>query len=266
MSRYTSFKAGGCAAAFAEVHSSRNLAVLLETAVQLEIPHMILGNGSNTLFRDSGYEGLVIKPGTGMDYVNISLSEDKGETFQVRCGVSVLLSVLARSILAESLTGFEFASGIPGSLGGALFMNAGAYGGEMKQVVKWVRAISPDGKEEKIFTNEEMQFGYRHSVLEDNGYIAVEAMLELRKGNRDEIAAQMKELAARRNAKQPVNFPSAGSTFKRPPGYFAGKLIEDAGLKGVSVGGSQVSVLHSGFIINKDNASAEDILQLITLV
>ena len=111
-----------------------------------------------------------------------------------------------------------------------------------------------------------MQFGYRHSVLEDNGYIAVEAMLELRKGNRDEIAAQMKELAARRNAKQPVNFPSAGSTFKRPPGYFAGKLIEDAGLKGVSVGGAQVSVLHSGFIINKDNASAEDILQLITLV
>lgn len=266
MSRYTSFKAGGCATAFAEVHSSRNLAVLLETAVQLEIPHMILGNGSNTLFRDSGYEGLVIKPGTGMDYVNISPSEDKGETFQVRCGVSVLLSVLARSILAESLTGFEFASGIPGSLGGALFMNAGAYGGEMKQVVKWVRAISPDGKEEKIFTNEEMQFGYRHSVLEDNGYIAVEAMLELSKGNRDEIAAQMKELAARRNSKQPVNFPSAGSTFKRPPGYFAGKLIEDAGLKGVSVGGAQVSVLHSGFIINKDNASAEDILQLITLV
>ena len=266
MSRYTSFKVGGCAAAFAEVHSSRNLAVLLETAVQLEIPHMILGNGSNTLFRDSGYEGLVIKPGTGMDYVNISPSEDKGETFQVRCGVSVLLSVLARSILAESLTGFEFASGIPGSLGGALFMNAGAYGGEMKQVVKWVRAISPDGKEEKIFTNEEMQFGYRHSVLEDNGYIAVEAMLELSKGNRDEIAAQMKELAARRNSKQPVNFPSAGSTFKRPSGYFAGKLIEDAGLKGVSVGGAQVSVLHSGFIINKDNASAEDILQLITLV
>ena len=168
MSRYTSFKAGGCAAAFAEVNSSRNLAVLLETAVQLEIPHMILGNGSNTLFRDSGYEGLVIKPGTGMDYVNISLSEDKGETFQVRCGVSVLLSVLARSILAESLTGFEFASGIPGSLGGARFMNAGAYGGEMKQVVKWVRAISPDGKEEKIFTNEEMQFGYRHSVLEED--------------------------------------------------------------------------------------------------
>ena len=248
------------------MHSSRNLAVLLETAVQLEIPHMILGNGSNTLFRDSGYEGLVIKPGTGMDYVNISPSEDKGETFQVRCGVSVLLSVLARSILAESLTGFEFASGIPGSLGGALFMNAGAYGGEMKQVVKWVRAISPDGKEEKIFTNEEMQFGYRHSVLEDNGYIAVEAMLELRKGDRDEIAAQMKELAARRNAKQPVNFPSAGSTFKRPQGYFAGKLIEDAGLKGVSVGGAQVSVLHSGFIINKDNATAEDILQLITLV
>ena len=266
MSRYTSFKAGGCAAAFAEVHSSRNLAVLLETAVQLEIPHMILGNGSNTLFRDSGYEGLVIRPGTGMDYVNISPSEDKGETFQVRCGVSVLLSVLARSILAESLTGFEFASGIPGSLGGALFMNAGAYGGEMKQVVKWVRAISPDGKEEKIFTNEEMKFGYRHSVLEDNGYIAVEAMLELRKGDRDEIAAQMKELAARRNSKQPVNFPSAGSTFKRPPGYFAGKLIEDAGLKGVSVGGAQVSVLHSGFIINKDNATAEDILQLITLV
>ena len=145
-------------------------------------------------------------------------------------------------------------------------MNAGAYGGEMKQVVKSVRAIAPDGGAERVFSSEEMDFGYRHSVLAENGYIAVEAVISLEKGDKEKIAAKMKDLTARRNSKQPVNYPSAGSTFKRPEGYFAGKLIEDAGLKGVSVGGAQVSVLHSGFIINKGNASASDILDLITLV
>lgn len=145
-------------------------------------------------------------------------------------------------------------------------MNAGAYGGEMKQVVKSVKAVSADGFEERIFSNEEMKFGYRHSVLSENGYIAVEAVLDMKKGNREEIAERMRELAARRNSKQPVNYPSAGSTFKRPVGHFAGKLIEEAGLKGVAVGGAEVSSLHSGFIINKGGATATDILDLITLV
>ena len=145
-------------------------------------------------------------------------------------------------------------------------MNAGAYGGELKDVVRGVLAISPDGREERVFTNEEMQFGYRHSVLEDNGYVALFASLSLAKGDPDEIAAKMRELNQKRNSKQPVQYPSAGSTFKRPEGYFAGKLIEDAGLKGVSVGGAQVSTLHSGFLINRGGATATDILQLISLV
>ena len=145
-------------------------------------------------------------------------------------------------------------------------MNAGAYGGEMVQVVKTVRAISPDGKEDRIFTNEEMEMSYRHSILEENHYIAVEAVLELTKGDKTAILAEMKELATKRNTKQPVTYPSAGSTFKRPEGHFAGKLVEDAGLKGVSVGGAEVSTLHSGFIINKGGATATDILELIALV
>ena len=230
---------------------------------------MILGNGSNTLFKDSGYDGIVLRNAIE----NSVTFEKKGEDMEMgeKClvnvgGTAILLSVLAKMILNESLTGFEFASGIPGSLGGALFMNAGAYGGEMVQIVKSVRAISPDGKEDRIFTNEEMEFGYRHSILEENGYIAVEAVLELTKGDRDAILAEMKELATKRNTKQPVAYPSAGSTFKRPEGYFAGKLVEDCGLKGVSVGGAEVSTLHSGFIINKGGATATDILELIALV
>ena len=178
----------------------------------------------------------------------------------------MLLSTVAVFMREEGITGFEFASGIPGSIGGAIFMNAGAYGGEMKDIVASVHAVSPDGRDEKDFTNEEMQFGYRSSILQQNGWIATDVTFNLTTGNKEEIAAQMKDLNARRNAKQPVNYPSAGSTFKRPEGYFAGKLIEDAGLKGLTVGGAQVSTLHSGFVINKGGASATDILQLIALV
>ncbi len=269
MSKYTSFKAGGCAKALIEIKSVEELKSILKLFAEKDIKHMMLGNGSNTLFKDSGYDGIVLKLGKEFDYVNIDEKADSlevGETCEVTCGTAVLLSVIARTVLEKSLDGFVFASGIPGSFGGALFMNAGAYGGEMKQIVKHVRAISPDGKEDKIFTNEEMEFGYRHSILEENGYIAVEAVLELTKGNREEISLAMKELAQKRNSKQPVQYPSAGSTFKRPEGYFAGKLVEDAGLKGVSVGGAEVSTLHSGFIINKGNATATDILELIALV
>lgn len=260
MSRYTSFKAGGEAAFVAEAANEEQLKRILKITSNLEIPHILIGNGSNILFKDSGYEGIVIRLSQDFAYVNVT---DEG---RVVCGAAILLSSLSRELMKKELAGFEFASGIPGSLGGALFMNAGAYGGEMKQVVESVRAISADGSSERIFSNEEMKFGYRHSVLSENGYIAVEAVLNMEKGSREKIAERMKELSARRNSKQPVNYPSAGSTFKRPEGHFAGKLIEDAGLKGVSVGGAEVSSLHSGFIINKGGATATDILDLITLV
>lgn len=260
MSKYTSFRAGGKAAALVEVENKEQLKAVLRFADEENIPHLLIGNGSNTLFKDSGYQGLVIKLG---DYFNY-LAEESDT--RLRIGASMLLSTAAKMALEESLTGMEFASGIPGSIGGAMFMNAGAYGGEMKDIVASVHAVSPDGIEEKDFTNEEMQFGYRSSILQQNGWIATDVTFNLTTGNKDEIAAQMKDLNARRNAKQPVNYPSAGSTFKRPEGYFAGKLIEDAGLKGLTVGGAQVSTLHSGFVINKGGASATDILQLIALV
>ena len=260
MSKYTSFRAGGKAAALVEVENKEQLKAVLRFADEENIPHLLIGNGSNTLFKDSGYQGLVIKLG---DYFNY-LAEESDT--RLRIGASMLLSTAAKMALEESLTGMEFASGIPGSIGGAIFMNAGAYGGEMKDIVASVHAVSPDGRDEKDFTNEEMQFGYRSSILQQNGWIATDVTFNLTTGNREEIAAQMKDLNARRNAKQPVNYPSAGSTFKRPEGYFAGKLIEDAGLKGLIVGGAQVSTLHSGFVINKGGATATDILQLIALV
>ena len=260
MSKYTSFRAGGKAAALVEVENKEQLKAVLRFADEENIPHLLIGNGSNTLFKDSGYQGLVIKLG---DYFNY-LAEESDT--RLRIGASMLLSTAAKMALEESLTGMEFASGIPGSIGGAIFMNAGAYGGEMKDIVALVHAVSPDGRDEKDFTNEEMQFGYRSSILQQNGWIATDVTFNLTTGNKEEIAAQMKDLNARRNAKQPVNYPSAGSTFKRPEGYFAGKLIEDAGLKGLTVGGAQVSTLHSGFVINRGGATAADILQLIALV
>ena len=261
MSQYTSFKAGGEAKMLVIVETVEELKEVLQTVADSQIKSMMLGNGSNTLFKDSGYDGVVIKLGDG--FAEVSVNE---ETATVEAGASILLSVLAKQILAASLAGFEFASGIPGSLGGALFMNAGAYGGEMKDIVQYVRAVSTDGKEERVFTAEEMEFAYRHSALEENHYIAVSAVMQLKKGDKDAIAAEMKELMEKRNSKQPVAYPSAGSTFKRPEGYFAGKLIQDAGLKGVSVGGAEVSTLHSGFIINKGGATATDIINLIHLV
>ena len=260
MKAYTSFKAGGNAVALVMVDSVPQLQQVLADVAEAGVPSMLLGNGSNTLFKDSGYDGVVIKLGEGF-----SACEHLGGGL-VTAGASVLMSVLAKYLLRESLSGFEFASGIPGSLGGAVFMNAGAYGGELKDILVSATAVSRDGSEIREFTAEELQLSYRHSVLEDNGYIAVAAKLQLTPGNPEEIQAKMRELLEKRNSKQPVQYPSAGSTFKRPEGYFAGKLIEDAGLKGVSVGGAQVSVLHSGFVINTGDATATDILDLMTLV
>ncbi len=258
MSAYTSFKAGGRAAALIKVSSVKGLRDVLKTLARYEIPHFFLGNGSNVLFKDEGYPGAVIKM---QDFADAAINGDRAI-----CQTGIYMSSLARILLSEGLSGFEFASGIPGSLGGGLFMNAGAYGGELKDIVRSVRAVSPDGAEERVFSAEEMKLGYRSSILQENGFIAVEAELQLEEGRQSQIEEKMRELASKRNAKQPVQFPSAGSTFKRPEGFFAGKLIEDAGLKGVSVGGAQVSTLHSGFIINRGGATATDIILLIDLV
>ena len=285
MAAHTSFRAGGRAALLVTVGDARTLGFVLSVLSAEEIPHIFLGNGSNVLFRDEGYAGAVIKMrdfdslaiGSGCHgFCNGDLEAKSAPAapaapaaadqvlVTAQCGIG--LGALARRLAEESLTGFEFASGIPGTLGGALFMDAGAYGGEMKDVVTSVTAISADGSELRTFTNEEMQFSYRHSCLQENGFIALSATLALRKGNREEILEQMRELALKRNTKQPAQYPSAGSTFKRPEGYFAGKLIEDAGLKGVSVGGAEVSTLHAGFVINKGGATATDILELIRLI
>ena len=260
MSQYTSFKAGGEAKMLVIVETVEELKEVLQTVADSQIKSMMLGNGSNTLFKDSGYDGVVIKLGEAF-----SACEHLGGG-RVVAGASVLMSVLAKYLLRESLSGFEFASGIPGSLGGAVFMNAGAYGGELKDILVSAKAVSRDGSEVREFTAEELELSYRHSALEDNGYIVISAQLQLQPGVQEEIQAKMRELMEKRNTKQPVQYPSAGSTFKRPEGYFAGKLIEDAGLKGVSVGGAQVSVLHSGFVINRGGATATDILDLMTLV
>ena len=260
MKEYTSFKAGGNAAVLVTVESVTQLQQVLADVQEAGVASMLLGNGSNTLFKDSGYDGVVIKLGEAF-----SACEHLGDG-RVVAGASVLMSVLAKYLLRESLSGFEFASGIPGSLGGAVFMNAGAYGGELKDILVSAKAVSRDGSEVREFTAEELELSYRHSALEDNGYIVVSAQLQLQPGVQEEIQAKMRELMEKRNSKQPVQYPSAGSTFKRPEGYFAGKLIEDAGLKGVSVGGAQVSVLHSGFVINTGGATATDILDLMTLV
>ncbi len=260
MKEYTSFKAGGNAAALVTVETVEQLRQVLADVHETGVASLLLGNGSNTLFKDSGYAGVVIKLGE-----TFSACEHLGGG-RVTAGASVLMSVLAKYLLRESLSGFEFASGIPGSLGGAVFMNAGAYGGEMKDILVSAMAVSRDGSQVREFTAEELELSYRHSALEDNGYIVVSAQLQLQPGNPEEIQARMRELMEKRNSKQPVQYPSAGSTFKRPEGYFAGKLIEDAGLKGVAVGGAQVSVLHSGFVINTGGATATDILDLMTLV
>lgn len=266
MAKHASFKAGGKAGYFIEVNSVLELSQLLKILNENSTEYIVLGNGSNTLFTDEGYDGIVIKLNPESREFNYIKVLEEGEDFvTLSAGTAVLMSVFAKEVVSLSLEGFEPMSGIPGSLGGAVFMNAGAYGGEMSQVVKKVKAVSKEG-EIKILSNEEMDFGYRHSILEDNHYIATDIEFSLKKGNLEEIKARMMDFAGRRNSKQPLKFPSAGSTFKRPDGYFAGKLIEDAGLKGLSVGGAEVSVLHSGFIINKNQATATDILELITLV
>ena len=259
MSKYTSFRAGGNADIMALPRGQAQLQEVLQYLSGEEVPYLVLGNGSNILVRDGGYRGVIV-------HMNEGFNDIRQEGNTLICGCASLLSMAAKAAAHAGLTGLEFASGIPGSIGGAVFMNAGAYGGEMKQVLGNVKLLSRDGTAFAQVRSEDLELGYRHSRLQDSGEIVVEAEICLTPGDEEEIRRTMADLTARRNEKQPVNYPSAGSFFKRPEGYFAGKLIQDAGLKGLSVGGAQVSQLHSGFIINTGDASASDILQLMQIV
>lgn len=253
MKRHTSFRAGGDAKWFAVPETVEELKAVLAACKKADVPWYVIGNGSNLLVSDKGFPGVIISTGK-FDKLEVS-----GES--VTAGAGVILSKAANAAYKAGLTGLEFAAGIPGSVGGAAVMNAGAYGSEMKHVLKTVTVLTADG-EVKVLPAEELELGYRTSVIPKRGVLVLEAEFALAKGDSAEIKAAMDDLAARRKDKQPLEFPSAGSTFKRPEGYFAGKLIEDAGLKGFSVGGAEVSVKHAGFVINKGGATASDIYSL----
>lgn len=250
---YTTLRVGGPADYFVEPENEETLRALLEAARETDTPVLLLGNGSNLLIRDGGFRGLVIH--LGRNFSAITRTEDG-----LYAQAGALLSVLARAAQEESLTGLEFAQGIPGTVGGGAYMNAGAYGGEMSQVISSLRIL--DGEKIRDVSADEMAFAYRHTRAMDEGWIILGANFRLQKGEPQAIKAAMADFASRRKEKQPLEYPSAGSFFKRPAGYFAGALIEQAGLKGLSVGGAQVSEKHAGFLINRGNATASDFLGL----
>lgn len=254
MSAHTTFRIGGKADCYIEP-SFQEVEPLFAFLKQEQIPYTLIGNGSNLLVSDEGIEGVTVSFGTSIAEVSC-----EGTTLKAQAGI--LLSRLASFAAEHSLKGLEFASGIPGTLGGAITMNAGAYGGEMKDVVTYVTLLE-DG-EIKRCPASEMDFSYRHSKVLESDIIVLAVEMDLQEGNQKEILALSKELNQRRVDKQPLNYPSAGSTFKRPEGHFAGKLIEDAGLKGYTVGGAQVSEKHSGFVINIGGATAKDVRDLIS--
>ena len=255
MNRHTTFRIGGPADYFLLPSSSEEVKGILEICKEESLQYFILGNGSNLLVSDEGYRGVIIQ--LYRKYGGLTV-----EGTEIRAGAGVLLSQIAAAARNESLTGFEFAGGIPGTLGGAVVMNAGAYGGELKDVLKEAVVMDREGN---IFTVpvEKLAMGYRTSLVKTAGYLVLEVVISLKKGSQEEIRDTMKDLADRRISKQPLEYPSAGSTFKRPEGYFAGKLIMDAGLRGYQVGGAQVSEKHCGFVINKGNATAADVCRLM---
>lgn len=257
MNKHTTFRIGGNADIFVTPESDEQILKAIEIAQRNNIPYYIVGNGSNLLVKDKGFRGVIIQI-----YKNFSRIEVNGNEIKVQAGA--LLSAVAKTALNNCLTGMECLSGIPGTIGGAVCMNAGAYGGEIKDIVTGVKVI----KDNKIITitNEEAGFGYRHSNIMSDKMIVLEAYISLEKGDSGAIRTKMSELMEQRNSKQPVELPSAGSTFKRPEGYFAGKLIDDSGLRGYSVGAAQVSPKHCGFIVNNGGATADDVLTLINNV
>lgn len=255
MKNHTSFKVGGPVDIFIEPQDTKELIEAIKSLREKGISYYIIGNGTNLLISDKGLNGAIVKMGEGFGNASIN-----GDMIIAESGV--LLSTLSKMTAREGLTGLEFASGIPGSLGGAITMNAGAYGGEMKDIIEWVEVLDKDLNLKRL-KNDEMKFVYRKSIIEPGMHIVLRCSIKLKKGNPDEINNRMAELAEKRKTKQPLHLPSAGSTFKRPEGHFAGKLIEDAGLKGFSLGGAQVSTLHCGFVVNNGNATAKDVYDLI---
>ena len=255
MSRHTTFRIGGPAEVFLMPESYGQIQKILKLCQKEKIPFFILGNGSNLLVSDSGYRGVIIQMDRNMGEIRLEGNE-------IRACAGALLSSIAAAAKKASLTGFEFAGGIPGTLGGAVMMNAGAYGGEMKDVLKEVTVMDAEG-DIIVLPADKLEMGYRTSIIKTAGYLVLEAVISLEKGREEEIQAKMKELADRRVEKQPLEFPSAGSTFKRPEGYFAGKLIMDSGLGGYRIGGAQVSEKHCGFVINAGGATAKDVVELM---
>lgn len=259
LSQHTSFRIGGPVSLMALPKTKKQAELVLRAAAELGIDPFFLGRGSNLLVADDGLEGFAVKYVSTTESLRI---EGDGELV---VGAGLSLAQLAVFAMERGLTGLEFAHGIPGSLGGAVFMNAGAYDGEMAQVVTEVCCLNKRGEEE-VLSAEQLDFSYRHSIFSDGSRLIVSVRLRLREGRKEDIQAKMADFMERRRSKQPLEFPSAGSTFKRPTGYFAGALIEQAGLKGASIGGAQVSEKHAGFVINTGNATCEDVLRLMRSV
>ena len=255
MKKHTTFRIGGPAEYLILPQTTEEIADVVKLCRQEERPWYIVGNGSNLLVADEGVRGVVIQLLRNFNQIQV-------EGCQIRMQAGAQNAAVAKRALDASLTGFEFAAGIPGTIGGAVVMNAGAYGGEMKDILKEVTVLDQNGMI-KTIPAEELELGYRTSIIARKGYVVLEAVIVLKTGDPKEIKAAMDDLKEKRVTKQPLEYPSAGSTFKRPEGYFAGKLIMDAGLRGFSVGGAQISEKHCGFVINKGNATAKDVTELM---
>ena len=258
MKNHTTSKVGGNVKFVLLPKTAKTLSETIKYLNVIQYPYYIMGNGSNVLVKDSGYNGAIIKLKDNFAKIDVDV-----DNCYLKAEAGALLSKIAKCAYDESMTGFEFAAGIPGTLGGAVTMNAGAYGGEMQDIIMEVTVMDRAGNID-VKTKEEMKFAYRHSIVMDEDLIVLSAIMELKAGNKEDIKEMMDDLAFRRRDKQPLEYPSAGSTFKRPEGYFAGKLIMDAGLRGYRVGGAMVSEKHCGFVVNADNATAEDVLQVIS--
>ena len=258
MSRHTTFRIGGPASVFVTPKSEKDLVTAIEICRSQGAPYFILGNGSNLLVSDQGYDGVVVHIGSDLRDISVEGTEITAKT-------GAMLSQVAHAALAHGLTGMEFAAGIPGSLGGACMMNAGAYGGEMSQILVGVRALDDKGQIVELAADQ-LELGYRHSIMMEKQYVVLGARIHLENGNPEKIQAQMDDLKEKRIAKQPLEYPSAGSTFKRPEGAFAGKLIMDAGLRGFRIGDAMVSEKHCGFVVNAGKATAEDVCGVISHV
>lgn len=255
LSKHTTFRCGGPATFFVRASEASDVTAAIEAAKKNGAPWWVIGCGSDLLISDAGLPGVVIEIGQRMARISV-----EGNVVKAQAGATN--EAVAQAALEAGLTGYEFASGIPGSIGGAAIMNAGAYDGEFKDVATSVTCLFPDGQV-RVVPAAEADWGYRHSMMSDEGLIVLGATLQLAPGNPEEIRAKMDDLAQRRSSKQPLEMASAGSTFKRPEGHFAGKLIQDAGMQGHSVGDAQVSTKHAGFVVNTGNASASDVLQVI---